>query len=138
MKINRKEFLSLSGMSILGFSLFNSLTGCGTGGSNKYKKGSGKVMIEVKTKRLQLAHTWTISRNSSDYKDNVFVKIEKNGIVGYGEAAPNVRYGENAKLTTEKIKTAITIFENNEFPFRDLSFVHECLLVLTRVIHLRE
>jgi len=64
-------------------------------------------MIEVKTRRLNLAHTWTISRNSSDYKDNVFVKIEKDGITGIGEAAPNVRYGEDADLTTQKINDII-------------------------------
>jgi len=70
-------------------------------------------MIEVKIKRLQLAHTWTISRNSSDFKDNVFVKLQKDGIVGYGEAAPNVRYGENAELTRQRISEAKEIFENN-------------------------
>ena len=60
-------------------------------------------MLEVKTKRLLLQHTWTISRNSSDYKDNVFVKIEKDGVTGYGEAAPNVRYGEDHEKTTDRI-----------------------------------
>ncbi|HID38264.1 MAG TPA: hypothetical protein EYP36_01970, partial [Calditrichaeota bacterium] len=43
------------------------------------------------------------------------VKIERDGIVGYGEAAPNVRYGENAKLTTQKINSARSIFKENEF-----------------------
>jgi len=71
-------------------------------------------MITVKTKRLDLAHTWTISRNSSDFKNNVFVKIEKDGIVGYGEAAPNVRYGENAELTTQKINAARDVFKEND------------------------
>jgi len=60
-------------------------------------------MLEVKTRRLFLQHTWTISRNSSDYKDNVFVKIEKDGVTGYGEAAPNIRYGEDSEKTTDRI-----------------------------------
>lgn len=59
-------------------------------------------MISTKIRKLKLRNTWTISRNSSSYKQNVFVKIEKDGITGYGEAAPNVRYGETPEMT-EKI-----------------------------------
>jgi len=114
MAFTRKQFLLASGSSILGFSLFNSLTGYGNVSASNPKKGSGKIDIEVKTKKLELAHTWTISRNSSDFKNNVFVKIERDGIVGYGEAAPNVRYGENSELTTQKINEARQIFEKTD------------------------
>ena len=121
MSLSRKQFLSLSGSSILGFSMFNSLTGCGNAVEKSPKKGTGKMNIEVKTKKLELAHTWTISRNSSDYKNNVFVKIERDGIIGYGEAAPNVRYGENSELTTEKINAAKPIFyDNHLFHYTDI------------------
>ena len=68
-------------------------------------------MIEVKTKRLFLKDTWTISRNSSDYKDNVFVRIEKDGVTGFGEAAPNVRYGEYHAKTTDRINAVQNLFE---------------------------
>jgi L-alanine-DL-glutamate epimerase-like enolase superfamily enzyme len=121
MKLSRKEFLELSGKSALGMVFLGGLpiTGCST--QNKNQKSSGEIMIEVKTKRLFLAHTWTIARNSSDYKDNVFVKIEKDGIAGYGEAAPNVRYGENAELSTEKINNSRSVFEEHElYHFIDL------------------
>ena len=121
MAMSRKEFLKFSGSGLLGFSLFHSLTGGGSAKAATAGKKSGDVMIEVKTKRLFLAHTWTISRNSSDYKDNVFVKIEKDGIVGYGEAAPNVRYGENAELTTKKINDARHVFKDYDlFHFVDI------------------
>lgn len=121
MSLSRKQFLSLSGSSILGFSLFNSLTGCGNAAGNNPIKGSGKMSIEVKTKKLELAHTWTISRNSSDFKNNVFVKIERDGIIGYGEAAPNVRYGEDSELTTKKINFAKPIFyDNHMFHYTDI------------------
>jgi len=121
MSLSRKQFLSLSGSSILGFSLFNSLTGRVNAAGNSPKKGSGKMNIEVKTKKLELAHTWTISRNSSDFKNNVFVKIERDGIVGYGESAPNVRYGENSELTTAKINAAKPIFyDNNLFHYTNI------------------
>lgn len=68
-------------------------------------------MIEVKTKRIFLQDTWTISRNSSDYKDNVFVRIEKDGVTGYGEAAPNVRYGEDNEKTMDRINGIKSILE---------------------------
>ncbi len=121
MKLTRKRFLQLSGSSIIGFSLFNSLTGCGKNENAPKITGTGDIMIEVKTKRLDLAHTWTISRNSSNFKNNVFVKIERNGIVGYGEAAPNVRYGEDHVKTTKRINQAKKIFEeNNLFHYVDI------------------
>ena len=71
--MKRKEFLNISGKSLIGLSVLGHLPFS----SCTVKKASiGGVMLEVKTKRLMLQHTWTISRNSSDYKDNVFVKIE--------------------------------------------------------------
>ncbi len=114
MSLTRKQFLSVSGSSLLGFSLFNAVNGYGSAAGIQPKRGSGKMSIEVKTKKLELAHTWTISRNSSNFKNNVFVKIERDGIVGYGEAAPNVRYGEDHELTTKKINEARSIFTDNE------------------------
>jgi L-alanine-DL-glutamate epimerase-like enolase superfamily enzyme len=73
------------------------------------KKGKGmKVSYEIK--QLNLRHTWTISRNSSDFKQNVFVTVEKDGIRGIGEAAPNVRYGETPESTVEVIQKAIPLF----------------------------
>ena len=72
-------------------------------------------MIEVKIRRLNLKHAWTISRNSSQFKDNVFVKLEKDGITGFGEAAPNVRYGESAELTVDKINQVKGIYDTQDW-----------------------
>ncbi len=72
-------------------------------------------MIDIKTRRLQLAHTWTISRDSTDYKDNVFVRIEKDGVTGIGEAAPNFRYGENAELTVQHLNAVAEKFETGDW-----------------------
>lgn len=73
------------------------------------KGGNMRVRYEIKT--LNLRHTWTISRNSSNYKNNVFVYLEKNGITGIGEAAPNIRYDETPESTVEFIQRAIPILE---------------------------
>ncbi len=115
MGLTRKQFLKLSGASIFGFSLFNSSSGYSETIKKHIITGSGPMKIEIKTKRLELAHTWTISRNSSNFKNNVFVRIERDGIVGYGEAAPNVRYGEDYQKTTERIKSVEELLKNTPF-----------------------
>ena len=71
-------------------------------------------MIDVKIRTLELKNVWTTSRNSSQYKQNVFVKIEKDGVTGYGEAAPNIRYGEEAQTTEEKIRSASTLLSQHD------------------------
>jgi L-Ala-D/L-Glu epimerase len=77
--------------------------------------------ITVATRRLQLRHTWTISRNSSDFKDNVFVCLERDGVMGWGEAAPNVRYGETAEQTLAALHQAEALFEAGDwFGYVDL------------------
>ena len=76
---------------------------------------SDGTRFALSTKRLRLQHTWTIARNSSDYKDNVFVRIERDGLVGWGEAAPNVRYGESAEKTRTVLEQARTLFETGDW-----------------------
>src|SRR5512135_2171139 len=94
--ITRKRFLQASGAGLLGLGAVPSLAG--------QSATSGQaVAMEVKVHRLSLKHTWTISRNSSDFKDNVFVSLMKDGLTGWGEAAPNVRYQESADMTVERL-----------------------------------
>ncbi len=69
----------------------------------------------LSTKRLMLRHTWTISRNSSNFKDNVFACIERDGVVGMGEAAPNIRYGESAEQTLAALQRARDLFESGDW-----------------------
>lgn len=110
--MKRKKFLEVSGKSLLGLTVLSQIPVKSMAIiSEKNIKSDGGTMIEVKTKRLFLEDTWTISRNSSDYKDNVFVRIEKDGVSGYGEAAPNVRYGEDHNKTTDRINGVKSLFE---------------------------
>lgn len=115
MKLNRKEFLSLSGKTLMGLPFFPALMLPLRNDPRIPKIKSGEAMIAVKVKKLILTHTWTISRNSSDFKNNVFVRLEKDGIVGYGEAAPNVRYGESAEKTVKRIRDASYLFHDRDF-----------------------
>ena len=93
--------------------------GCGTEFANR--KSDGMTRFAVSTRRLTLRHTWTIARGSSDFKDNVFVRIERNGIVGWGEAAPHVRYSETPQQAVAALENAGPILESSDwFHYVDL------------------
>lgn len=51
---------------------------------------------------LSLRHTWAISRESSNEKVNLIVKVSNGRYTGKGEAAPNNRYNETADKLAEQ------------------------------------
>ncbi|MGY2133270.1 enolase C-terminal domain-like protein [Hymenobacter sp. HD11105] len=55
------------------------------------------MLWTLESRELPLRYTWKISRNASDTKTNLFVRVQQaaGGAVGWGEAAPNVRYNES-------------------------------------------
>ena len=59
--------------------------------------------IKYTTYRINLRHSFGISRSSNDYYDIVYFYIVDGGIIGRGEAAPSKRYNE----TTEKILSVL-------------------------------
>lgn len=78
-------------------------------------------MITVKTKRLNLSHSWTIARNTSDFKENVFVEINRDRITGIGEAAPNIRYDEDVERTKARLINCSKILQWKDLSqFQDL------------------
>lgn len=44
---------------------------------------------------LRLKHVFRISRNAREFVPTMILKLEHDGIEAYGEASPNVRYGED-------------------------------------------
>ena len=79
--------------------------------------------MEYKVKELRLVHTWTIARNSADVKNNVFVKYERDGVFGIGEAAPNIRYNETTESTIGTIEKAKPLFDKfDPWHFVDLGY----------------
>jgi L-alanine-DL-glutamate epimerase-like enolase superfamily enzyme len=54
-------------------------------------------MITLRHERtiLRLKHTFRIARGASDVRENLFLEIEHEGLVGLGEAAPIARYGQD-------------------------------------------
>jgi L-alanine-DL-glutamate epimerase-like enolase superfamily enzyme len=55
------------------------------------------VKISAHTATLELAETFVISRGSQDTAEVVYVEIEHEGQVGYGEATPIERYEQSAE-----------------------------------------
>lgn len=109
MLMSRKEFFEKSGKAALAAGALGAgLTTIGPAGC---ASSSGPFKLTYKTIRLHLKHAWTLSRNTSTYKDNVFVKLEKDGIFGLGEAAHNVRYNETLESTIQTIELARPIVE---------------------------
>ncbi len=118
MQLSRKQFLKMSGHSLIAAGAMTSglLSGCG-------QSKTGGATVEYKIRELKLVHTWTISRNSSDVKHNVFVKFERDGVIGIGEAAPNIRYNETPESTVTTIKKAMPLFESMDpWKYVDLSY----------------
>ncbi len=121
MKISRKKFLALAGLAgssiiLPGSCLLN------YGKENKVKDNDGKASITYKKIKLNLGHTWTISRGSADFKEDVFVYFTKDGITGIGEASHMTGAGQNADRTIEELKRIIPVYLNTDpFKFSELT-----------------
>jgi L-alanine-DL-glutamate epimerase-like enolase superfamily enzyme len=66
--------------------------------------------VEVELRRLNLRHAWTTTMSSSTYRDTVNLSYTHNGITGYGEGAPIIRYKEypaEAKQAIDSIHDSI-------------------------------
>lgn len=74
------------------------------------------MKITFSTYDLKLRHTFTIARSSRDISPVVFVELEHDGIVGFGEAAPSRRYGETVETVSAFLKRLD--FSSLESPFQ--------------------
>ena len=63
----------------------------------------------IKKLKLNLKYTWKISRNSSEFKENLIITCGGKGAMGMGEVAPNIRYGE----TPENLLEEFEVIEKN-------------------------
>lgn len=68
-------------------------------------EAGGPAKIETEIKRLNLRHTWTTTMSSSEYRDTLHLRYTRDGITGYGEGAPIVRYKEDAKSAQKAVES---------------------------------
>ena len=71
MMISRKQFLKTAAAAGVAWPAILAASDSGAKGSSRFT---------VSRRRLMLRHAWTISRNSSDFKDNVFVSKVKEAV----------------------------------------------------------
>ena len=78
------------------------------------------MQIEARIVRLQLAETFVIAREATDYADVVHVSLTHEGVTGFGEAAPIERYGESAQSAIEFVDEHGSIVANDPFALEDI------------------
>lgn len=109
--MKRKDFLKFAGAAAAGCSLVSLESAL----AQAPRSGAGKTRFSVKLVDLELRHAWGLSRGTWTTRRNAFVKIERDGTAGIGEAAPIARYNENAEGAAAFIEKARPVLE------RDLS-----------------
>lgn len=114
MNINRKQFLSLSGLA--GASIMLPGNKLGALSSTNIRSNDSKPNITYTRKKLKLGHRWTISRGSADYKEDVFVYYNKDGITGIGEASHMTGAGQNANRTIKELELIMPVYRDTD-PF---------------------
>jgi len=62
------------------------------------------MKLTVWLQTLPLARTFTISRSSSEETENVFLRVEHDGIAGLGETSPSSFYGHTPASTKEALE----------------------------------
>ena len=55
------------------------------------------MQVDASIVRLELAETFVIARDATDYADTLQVALSHDGVTGYGEGAPIDRYDESAE-----------------------------------------
>lgn len=119
--MKRRDFFKKIGIAAVAAGFGSGISGIACSKSRFARRKGMKISYQIR--QLNLKHTWTTARDSSDIKQNVFVQLEKDGIVGIGEAAPNLRYNETLESVIEMIQKAIPIFENADpFEFVQLGY----------------
>ncbi|MDI6699179.1 MAG: dipeptide epimerase [Candidatus Saccharicenans sp.] len=115
--MRRKDFLKTGGL-LIASSLFNNCRGK-VKKEKEYETGKGSLKVSTIIYELQLRQAWTLSRGTWNTRRNVLVRLEKDGIVAYGESAPIPRYNESAESNREFIHRALPVLEKDLWEYQD-------------------
>jgi L-alanine-DL-glutamate epimerase-like enolase superfamily enzyme len=96
--MNRRDWIKTAGAASLASMLPAEMIGM------QSKTSQDKCDVQSGLKRLMLRHTWTTTMSSSAYRDTVQVQYRRDGITGYGEGAPIIRYKEFPEEASKAIK----------------------------------
>ena len=76
--------------------------------------------VEARVVRLQLAETFVIAREATDYADVLHVAVSHGGATGIGEAAPIERYGESAESAKAFVEAHAALIGGDPFALEDI------------------
>jgi L-alanine-DL-glutamate epimerase-like enolase superfamily enzyme len=107
--MRRKDFLKFASAATAGCSLVSLESAF----SRALESGTGRTRVSVKLLDLKLRYAWGLSRGTWTTRRNVFVRVERDGTVGMGEAAPIARYEENAEGAAAFIEKARPVLERD-------------------------
>ncbi|MGD0799861.1 MAG: dipeptide epimerase [Terracidiphilus sp.] len=103
--MNRRDWLKAAGAAGASVAWLGAATPADLYAEDALATG-GNAVVKTELKRLMLRHTWTTTMSSSTYRDTVHVQYLRDGITGFGEGAPIVRfkeYPEQAKQAIDAI-----------------------------------
>ena len=78
------------------------------------------MQMECGTRVLTLAETFTIARGSSDVETVVWVAITSGGLTGFGEGAPDERYGETPERACDEMRRAESLLGDDPFALEQI------------------
>jgi L-Ala-D/L-Glu epimerase len=108
--VNRRQWLKAASAAGIMTALPNPLPAASAQHAASKASAINMATVNLSIKRLQLRHTWTTTMSSSTYRETVHLAYTRDGITGYGEGAPIIRYEEypaQAKLALEAIADKI-------------------------------
>ena len=100
--MRRRDYLKLSGAALA----VNSMPA--------RSAQSDDAQLQDEVIRLQLKHTWTTVMSSSTYRDTLHVQYGRDGLVGYGEGAPIVRYNETPQTAKYAVEIVRGLLEQTD------------------------
>lgn len=109
--MNRREWMQLSAGAAAALSLGSQAAHAAQ------QSSSGAGQWETNIMRLKLRHTWTTTMSSSEFRDTLHTRFTRDGVTGYGEGAPIVRYHEDA-ATAQKTLEPHLAFLNAADPWQ--------------------
>jgi L-alanine-DL-glutamate epimerase-like enolase superfamily enzyme len=74
-------------------------------------RGAAEAAVEASVVRLRLRHTWTTVMSSSEYRDNLHLRFTRDGVTGLGEAAPIMRYKEDAASALRAVESLVPLLK---------------------------
>ena len=84
------------------------------------KRAGGTTRVQAVIRELRLRQAWTLSRGTWTTRRNVFVRLERDGVAGYGEAAPIARYNETAESALAFVRQVEPLLQGDLWAFQDL------------------